>query len=207
LLNEIKIARLQRTIQTAIYLPHFISWVILAGILMDMLSPSTGVINLIIKTFGGEPVNFLADKKAFPMVLILSDTWKEFGFGTIVYLAALTSIDPFLYEAASIDGASRFRRIWHITLPSLLPTIILMSTLRLGTIMNAGFDQVVNLYSPLVYKTGDVIDTFVYRLGMESKVPQYELATTIGLFKSVISFGLVSASYIIAKKVANYRIF
>ena len=207
LLNEMRNLRLKRSVQTLIYLPHFISWVIISGVLIDMLSPSTGIINRLIGFLGVEPVFFLGDKTLFPYVIILSDVWKSFGFGTIIYLAALTGIDPSLYEAAYMDGAGRVRCIWHITLPGIMPVIVLSATLTLGNVLNAGFDQVYNLYSPMVYQTGDIIDTLVYRLGMESSIPQYDIATAIGLFKSVVSFGLVSGAYWLAYRVADYRIF
>jgi len=210
MLNELRGIRLKRTIQTAVYLPHFISWLIISGILVDLLSPSTGAVNSIIKAFGGSPIMFLTDKKLFPWVLVFSDVWKEFGFGTILYLSTLTSIDPNLYEAASMDGAGRYRRIWHITMPGLLPTIVLLTTLSLGNILNAGFDQVVNLYSPLVYESGDILDTLVYRIGLGSGaggIPQYDIATAVGMFQSLISFVLVSCTYWLAHRYANYRIF
>lgn len=210
MLNELRGVRLKRSIQTMVYLPHFISWLIIAGIFMDILSPSTGFVNGLIKAFGGQPVMFLTDKELFPWVLVLTDVWKEFGFGTIIYLSTLTGIDPNLYEAAAMDGAGRFRRILHITLPGLLPTIILLTTLSLGNILNAGFDQVVNLYSPLVYETGDILDTLVYRIGLGSGaggIPQYDIATAVGMFQSLVSFVLVSGTYWLAYRHADYRIF
>jgi putative aldouronate transport system permease protein len=210
MLNEMRWVGFKRTIQTTIYLPHFISWVMISGIVVDVLSSSTGAVNMIIKLFGGQPIMFLASKTLFPYVLVATDVWKEFGFGTIIYLSTLTSIDPNLYEAASIDGAGRFRRIWHITMPGLLPIITLLTTLNLGNILNAGFDQVVNLYSPLVYQTGDILDTLVYRIGLgsgQSSVPQYDVATAVGMFQSVVSFTLVSTTYYIAYRVVDYRIF
>ena len=210
MLNEMRAVRLKRSVQTMVYLPHFISWLIIAGIVTDMLSPSTGAVNGIIKAFGGQPIMFLTDKALFPWILILTDVWKEFGFGTIIYLSTLTSIDPNLYEAASMDGAGRFRRILYITIPGLLPTIVLLTTLSLGNILNAGFDQVVNLYSPLVYETGDILDTLVYRIGLGSGaggVPQYDIATAVGMFQSLVSFVLVSGTYWLAHRYADYRIF
>lgn len=207
LLNEMRNVKLKRSVQTFIYLPNFISWVIISGLLIDMLSPSTGIINHIIKAFGFEPVFFLANKTIFPYIIVLSDVWKGFGFGTIIYLAALTGIDLSLYEAANMDGAGRIQRMWHITLPGITPVIVLNSTLMLGGILNAGFEQVFNLYSPMVYETGDIIDTLVYRIGMSSTVPQYDIATAIGLFKSVISFVLISSAYWMAHKFADYKIF
>ncbi len=205
LLNEIGIMWFKRSVQTLIYLPHFLSWVILGGILIDILSPSNGIIGQILSLFGLEPVFFLGSNAWFPYVIVISDVWKEFGFSTIVYLAAMTSINPTLYEAARMDGANRWRQTWHITLPGMRPIIILLATLSLGNVLNAGFDQIFNLYSPAVYESGDIIDTMVYRMGLVDF--QYGLATAIGLFKSVISFFLISTSYWLAYRFANYRIF
>ncbi|MBP3039198.1 sugar ABC transporter permease [Bacillaceae bacterium Marseille-Q3522] len=205
LLNEIRLTMIRRTVQTLIYMPHFLSWIILGGIIIDLLSPSGGVINHILGWFGVEPIYFLGNKDTFPYLLVGTNLWKEVGFSTIVYLAALTSINPNLYEAAVVDGANRWQQIRHITLPGLLPVIILMATLSLGNVLNAGFDQVFNLYNPLVYETGDIIDTFVYRMGIEQA--EYSLSTAIGLFKSVVSFFLISLSYFLAHRFAHYRIF
>lgn len=148
---------------------------------------------------------FLGSNQWFPYTLVITDIWKEFGFSTIVYLAALTSINPSLYEAATVDGANRWKQTWHITLPGMMPIIILLATLSLGNVLNAGFDQVFNLYSPQVYESGDILDTFIYRIGMQGA--QYGVATAIGLFKSLISFVFIVTSYALASKFANYRIF
>jgi putative aldouronate transport system permease protein len=204
LLNEIQAQAVKRGIQTVIYLPYFLSWVILAGIMIDVLSPSQGIVNRILGWAGIQPFFFLGNEKAFPFVLVGSHVWKEAGFGTIIYLAALTGIDPTLYEAAVIDGANRWRQTWHITLPGITPMVILMTVLSLGGILNAGFDQVFNLYSPLVYRTGDIIDTMVYRIGLIDY--QYSLAAAVGLFKSVVSVLLISLSYKLADAVAGYRV-
>jgi putative aldouronate transport system permease protein len=205
LLNELRKEWVKRTFQTLVYLPHFLSWVLLSGILIDVLSPSSGILNQVLGLFGIDPVFFLGDNKWFPYVMVISDVWKEFGFGTIVYLAALTGINPSLYEAAEIDGAGRFKQTLHVTLPGMLPIIVLMFTLSIGNVLNAGFDQIFNLYSPPVYESADIIDTFVYRMGIEQA--QFGFATAVGLLKSVISFIFVSMSYILAYRVANYRIF
>ncbi len=205
LINEVTALRPKRLIQTAVYLPHFISWVILAGLFVDMLSPRTGVVNSLLGLVGVKPIYFLAEPRLFPFVMVATDVWKGFGFGTIIYLAALTSIDPTLYEAAEIDGARRLRKIIHISIPGMIPIMVLVAILNLGGILNAGFDQVFNMYNPMVYSTGDILDTLVYRLGFRDV--QYDLATAIGLFKSVISLVLVSGSYYLAWKVAGYRIF
>lgn len=205
LLNELRKEWVKRTFQTLVYLPHFLSWVLLSGILIDVLSPSSGILNQVLGLFGIDPIFFLGDNKWFPYVMVISDVWKEFGFGTIVYLAALTGINPSLYEAAEIDGAGRFKQTLHVTLPGMLPIIVLMFTLSIGNVLNAGFDQIFNLYSPPVYESADIIDTFVYRMGIEQA--QFGFATAVGLLKSVISFIFVSMSYILAYRVANYRIF
>jgi len=205
LLNEVRKAVFKRSVQTLIYLPHFLSWVILGGILIDMLSPSEGILKDLLLLFGIEPIYFLGSNFWFRYVIVISDVWKEFGFNTIVYLAALTGINPALYEAAIVDGAGRWKQTLHITLPGMSSIIILLAVLSLGNVLNAGFDQVFNLYSPQVYQTGDIIDTFVYRLGLEQA--QYGVATAVGLFKSVVSLTFISLSYYLAYRFANYRIF
>ncbi|MBM7565076.1 ABC transporter permease [Paenibacillus sacheonensis] len=205
LLNEARQRLFRRSIQTIIYFPHFLSWIILSGILIDILSPSTGIVNGLLGVFKIPPAYFLGDSRWFPFTLVLTDTWKEFGYGTIVYLAALTGINPALYEAAAMDGAGRLRQTINVTLPALLPMIVLMSVLSLGNILNAGFEQVFNLYSPQVYKTGDIIDTLVFRIGLENA--NYGVATAVGLFKSVVSFVMVGLSYLLAYRLTDYRIF
>ena len=205
LINEIRNSRLKRTVQTIVYLPHFLSWIILSGVLIDILSPSTGIVNKLIMAFGGQPAFFLGDNRFFQGTMIVTDIWKEFGFNTIVYLAAITSIDPSLYESAVMDGANRLQQIIHITLPGMLPIIMLMLLLNIGSVMNANFDQIFNLYSPTVYKTGDVLDTLVYRIGLVNA--NYSLSTAIGIFKSMVSMLLVGTSYYSAYKFAGYRIF
>jgi putative aldouronate transport system permease protein len=205
LLNEVGNIGYKRLIQTIIYFPHFLSWVILSGILIDILSPSQGIIGKIFSFVGMKPVFFLGDAGIFPYTLVLTESWKEFGFGTIVYLAALTGIDPNLYEAAMIDGANRWKQTLYVTIPSILPIVMLMTILSMGNILNAGFDQVFNLYSPQVYRTGDILDTLVYRMGLVDA--QYGVATAVGLFKSVISFIMLSGSYALAYKYTDYRVF
>lgn len=205
LLNEIGKAAFKRTVQTLIYLPHFLSWTILAGILIDILSPGQGIVNQVLGLAGIEPIFFLGDNNWFPYTIVISNEWKEFGFSTIIYLAALSGVDPSLYESAVIDGAGKWRQTWHITLPGIRPVIILLMTLSLGQILNAGFEQVFNLYSPYVYESGDIIDTMVYRMGLENA--QYSLATAVGLLKSVVSLAMISVSYLLAYRLANYRIF
>lgn len=204
LLNEVRSTAVKRTYQTVIYMPNFLSWVILAGVMIDLLS-ADGIVNTMLGLVGVGPVSFLGDNNIFPWTMIISDIWKTFGFGTVVYLAALTGIDPGLYEAAIVDGAKRWKQTIYITLPMLVPTIILMTVLSLGNVLNAGFDQIYNLYSPMVYKSGDIIDTYVYRLGIEQA--QYSVGTAVGMFKSVISGILIASSYILADKLAGYRVF
>lgn len=204
MLNEMRSVKAKRLFQTIVYIPNFISWVIMAGILLNLLA-SDGMINIALKAMGMKPVNFISNRAVFPWTMIISDVWKTFGFGTVVYLASITSIDPELYEAAIVDGADRWKQTVYITLPMLYPIIILMAVLGLGTILNGGFDQIYNLYSPAVYPTGDIIDTFVYRLGLQNG--KYAIGTAVGLFKSVVSCTLILLSLRIAYKVANYRVF
>ena len=205
LLNEVRSVRYKRILQTVIYFPHFLSWVILSGIMIDILSPSKGIVGQLMASVGLKPVFFLGDPKWFPYTLVITETWKEFGFGTIVYLAALTGIDPALYESSMIDGANRFQQVRRITLPGILPIVTLMTILSMGNILNAGFDQIFNLYSPQVYATGDILDTLVYRLGLEDA--QYGVATAVGLFKSVVSFTMLAISYTLAYRYTDYRVF
>ena len=204
LLNEVRVEGFKRTAQTIIYLPHFLSWVVLAIPIMNIFAYD-GVVNNIVRAFGGSPILFMSSNSWFRPILIMTDVWKEFGFGTIVYLAAITGIDPALYEAAVIDGATRGQRMLHVTLPGMLPTIVLLATRNLGNVLSAGFDQIFNLYSPAVYEVGDIIDTYVYRAGLLEM--NYSLSTAVGLMKSAISIVLIHTSNRLAYKLANYRIF
>jgi putative aldouronate transport system permease protein len=204
-LNEVRRSLIKRGVQTLIYLPYFLSWVILAGILVDILSPSSGMVNQILSKFGIQPIFFLGNNHWFPFTLVASNLWKEFGFNTIVFLAAITSINPTLYEAAVIDGANRWKQTLHVTLPGMMPIIVLLTTLSLGNVLNAGFEQVFNLYSPSVYDSGDILDTMIYRIGLLDS--QYGVSTALGLIKSAVSFILISLSYWFAYRFANYRIF
>ena len=199
LLNEVVHSSFKRTVQTIIYLPYFLSWVILSGILITILSPSEGIVNQFLGYLGIGPVFFLGDEKIFPFTIVITDVWKNFGFGTIVYLSALTSIDPNLYEAAVIDGAGRWQQTWHITLPGISTTIILLTVLSTGNILNAGFEQIFNLYSPMVYSTGDIIDTLVYRMGIDNY--QYGPATAVGMIIHMALF-FIAASNKAAEKAA-----
>lgn len=204
MLNEIYHNKIKRVFQTLVYIPNFLSWVIMAGILMDILA-SDGIINQFLGVFNIAPVSFLGNPSVFPWTMIFSDIWKGFGFGTVIYLAAITGIDPGLYESAMIDGAKRWKQTLYVTLPLLAPTIVLMGVLALGNVMNGGFDQIFNLYAPIVYEKGDIIDTYVYRLGIQKA--NYSVAAAVGLFKSFVSCIMVGLSYILADKVAGYRIF
>lgn len=206
LLNEVSKRIFKKAIQTIVFLPHFLSWVVLAMIFRDLLDGS-GIINSGLMALGiiQEPIVFLGSNSWFQGLMIGTDVWKEFGYGSIIFIAALTGINTELYEAASIDGANRMQRIWHITLPGIAVTIVLVATLNISNILNAGFDQIYNLYSPIVYSTGDIIDTYVYRMSFENA--QYSLATAVGLLKSIVSFVLIVTSNFCANKFANYRIF
>jgi putative aldouronate transport system permease protein len=204
LLNEIRLKWAKKSIQTIVYLPNFLSWAVVAAIVINVFDYH-GPINSFLQALGHDPIMFLASNDWFRPVIIGTDVWKNFGYGAIVYLAALTGIDPGLYEASSIDGANRFKQLLHVTLPGILPTIMLISALNLGNILNAGFDQIYALYNPIVYETGDVIDTYVYRVGLLGQ--QYSFATAIGLLKSVVSFTLLIAANKLSIKFANMRIF
>lgn len=205
LLNEVRIMAYKRSIQTLVYLPHFLSWVILGGILLDLLSVDGGLVNQFLGVFNIQPIFFLGDSDWFRVTVIVSDVWKDFGFSAIIFLAALAGINPSLYEAAIVDGANRLQQVLYITLPGLLPITIVVATLALGNILNAGFDQIFNLYNPLVYDKGDIIDTYVYRQGILGQ--NFSYATAVGVFKSVIAFILIVTGYRLAYKYANYRIF
>lgn len=204
MLNELKFMRFKRAVQTIVYMPHFMSWVILAGILLDIFS-YTGPINSFLKLFHVPPVLFFAKSNLFPAFVVGSDVWKEFGYNAIIYLAALTGINPTLYEAAAIDGAGRIKRLVHVTLPGIALTVVMLAILSLGNILNAGFDQIFNMYNPLVYSTGDIIDTWVYRTGLLDL--QFSLATAVGLLKSTIGFLFITIAYFLADRYAGYRIF
>ena len=204
LLNEVRILVFKRFVQSLVYLPHFLSWVILGGILTDILG-NKGIVNHLLNGFGVEPIFFLGNGTWFRITVVVSDVWKEFGFSTIIYLAAISGINMSLYEAAEIDGAGRLKQTFHVTLPMLIPVILVVGTLSLGNILNAGFDQIFNLYNPLVYHEGDIIDTFVYRVGLMGG--SFSFATAIGLFKSAISFILIVVAYRLAYRFGNYQIF
>ncbi|WP_081823965.1 ABC transporter permease [Paenibacillus sp. UNC451MF] len=189
LLNEVRIEWYKRTIQNLLYIPHFISWVVLGGIVIALLSPSTGIVNTVIKLLGIEPVYFMASNFWWPIVFILSGIWQSAGWGTILYLAAMAGIDPQLYEAAKIDGASKIRRIWHVTLPGIRSTIAILLILRVGQMMDVGFEHIFILQNKAVYEVSNVISTYVYNVGLVGS--QYSYTTALGLFQSVIGLILV----------------
>lgn len=204
LLNDLTSTKVKKTVQTIIYMPHFISWVMLSSIFIKLLS-GNGVVNKFLGLFGVRPIIFMGDNKWFRFTLIFTYIWKEFGYGTIVYLAAVAGINADLYEAAEVDGAGHWQQMLHVTLPGIAPTVVMMTALSLGSVLNAGFDQVFNMYSPLVYETGDILDTLVYRMGFDNG--NFGLSTAAGMFKSVISSVLLIMSYRIAYKTTGYRIF
>lgn len=188
LMNEIMNMAFKRSVQSIIYLPHFISWVIISGLFINLLSMN-GVINSAIAWLGFDRILFFMDQSIFRSILVFTDGWKEIGWGTIIYLAAITSIDPQQYEAATIDGASKFRQIWHITLPGMAPVIVLMLILRLGNVLEAGTEQILVMYNPIVYDVADVIGTYVYRIGLGTG--DYSFSTAVGLFDSVVGLVLI----------------
>lgn len=203
MLNEVTHLPFKKTVQTITYLPHFLSWVVLAGMFQQLLSPNNGAVNALLKQFFGvqESIYFLGNNKYFRGTLIVTDIWKNVGWSSILYLATISGIDPSLYEAATVDGASRWQCTRYITLPSLVSTIVIMLILSIGSIMDAGFDQVFNLYNSAVYQTGDIIDTYVYRYGLGDM--KYSLATAVGLFKNVIAFVLVVGTNLITRKISG----
>ncbi len=205
LLNEVRIKFIKRSVQTIIYLPYFLSWVILGGIFIDIFSINGGIVNQFIGLFGIEPISFLGSNTYFRWVIVVTDIWKGFGFATVIYMASLSGIDANLYEAAIIDGAGRWKQTIHVTLPGIFPIVMLLAILNLGNVLNAGFDQIFNLYGPLVYETGDIIDTYVYRLAFSQA--NYGLSTAVNLFKSVVSFVFIVTGYTLAFKYSDYRIF
>ena len=204
LVNEIGHQGFKKTIQSLSYLPHFMSWVILAGIMVEILSPQRGLVAIIASWTGGTAPNFLTDQAFFRPMLIVTEMWKEVGWQSVVYLAALSSISPQLYESAAVDGANRFRQAIHITIPALFPVITILGILRVGNILNAGFDQIFNLYNPLVYEVADIIDTFVYRRGIVER--QYDFAAAVGLFKSAIGVTLIVGTNAVVRRFSDQGI-
>lgn len=200
-ISEINNNNVKRVVQTVSYLPHFISTVVIVGMLHNMLSLNGGIVNTIVQFFGGEPQAFLMDKRWFRTVYVASGVWQNFGFNSIIYIAAIVGIDPSLYESAKIDGITKFKEVWYITLPMIASTIIILFILQLGRIMSVGFEKVFLMYSPAVYDTADVLSTYVYRKGIESN--SYSFASAVGLFNSVINFAFVYGSNTICRKLTN----
>jgi putative aldouronate transport system permease protein len=200
-LNEVRHVRFKKLVQTISYLPHFLSWVVLAGVFIQLFSPSTGFVNYILSLFNIKPIYFLGDNKWFRSTLVFTSVWKNVGWSSIIYLAAIAGIDLSMYEAAICDGATRFQRMWYITLPSILPTVTVLLILNIGSLLDAGFDQIFNLYNAAVYETADIIDTYVYRTGMRDM--KYSLATAVGLFKNGIGFVLVFSTNYITRKISD----
>ena len=201
LMNEMRSIKFKKVSQTLLYLPYFISWVIMGGLIMNFLDPSTGIITAIIKAFTGQDMQVLTSKSAFVPMLVISDVYKGMGWGTIIYFAALSGVDPQLYEAASIDGAKRFKQLLHITIPAIMPTVIIMLILNCNNILNAGFDQIFMLHSAPVYDVAYIIYTYVYLIGI--KQTNYSFSTAAGMFKSVIALILIVSVNFAAKKSGN----
>ena len=204
LLNEVRVKWFKRVSQTIVYLPHFLSWIVLAAVIRNLFAYD-GPVNQLLSGINIEPILFLGSNKWFRPLLVGTDVWKEFGYNSVVYLAALTSIDTGLYEAASIDGANRFKQMLHITLPGIMSIVLLMSAINVSNILNAGFDQIFNLYNPVVYETGDIIDTYVYRAGLLDM--QFSFATAVGRLKSVVGCILLIGCNQLAKKFTDQKIF
>lgn len=204
LLNEIRIKYMKKIVQTVVYLPHFLSWVVLASVVTNMFGLD-GAVNQFFTTVGLSKINFLGNSNVFPGLIIGTDVWKEFGYNSVVYLAALTAIDPGLHEAATIDGASWWKRVWNVTIPGMLPIILLMTAMNLTSILSAGFDQIYNLYSPIVYETGDVLDTYVYRIGLVGR--QYSFGSAVGLCRSAVGMVLLLGANSLTKKLTDQKIF
>lgn len=204
LLNEIRIRVFKKTVQTIVYLPHFLSWVVLAAVVVNMVNLD-GPVNQLLAALGLSKINFLGSNVWFRPLIIITDVWKEFGYNSIVYLAAITAIDPGIHETAAIDGASWWKRVWHITLPGMMPVILLMAAMNLTSILSAGFDQIYNLYSPMVYETGDVLDTYVYRMGLIGR--KYSFSTAVGLLRSVVGMILMLTANWLSKRFTDRKIF
>lgn len=205
MLNEVTKSWFKRSVQTIVFIPYFFSWAILAGMILEIFAFDGIINNTMMHLFGMEPTAFLVSNKYFRTIIIGSDVWKGMGYNTVLLLAAITNVDPTLYEAAQVDGAGRWKQVLHVTLPSILPMVAVLTVLGLGNILNAGFEQILIMYNPTVERTVDILDTLVYRLGMTSH--QYSAAAAMGLFKSVISLIFVGTSYLILYKKSDYRVF
>jgi putative aldouronate transport system permease protein len=204
LLNEIRSSAYKRTIQTVLYFPHFLSWIFLGGLVLEFMSPGTGVMGAIYRAFGAQAPYFMVFPDTWLAVFLISGIWKEAGFGTIVYLASIASIDQELYEAAHVDGAGRMSMAWHITLPSMIPVITILFIFRMGGLMSANFEQVFNLYNPLVYEVADVIDTYLYRLAFQGF--QYEYGTALTILRTGVSFILVWGTNLIVRRFSEHAL-
>lgn len=204
LLNEVRRMFFKRTVQTIIYLPHFLSWVIISGLFINILSPSGGLVNQLLAWLGMKEISFLLDNDYFRSVVVFTAGWKEVGWNAIIFIAAIAGIEQEQYEAASIDGAGRLKQMWYITLPGILPTIVLMFILRIGHLLDAGTEQILTLYNPVVYQTGDVIGTYVYRIGLGKM--DYSFSTAVGLFNSVVGFLLIVFGNTLSKKLLQRSI-
>ena len=205
MLNEVKNSKIKRTIQTVTYMPHFISTVVMVGMLMAFLSPSTGIFNHFISALGGEPVNFMGEAKWFRHIYVWSGVWQGMGWGSIIYLAALSNVDPQLHESAVIDGASRIQCIWHINIPAILPTIVTMLILNAGSVLGVGFEKVFLMQNDLNRETSEVISTYVYRRGLINA--EYSFSTAVGLFNSVVNFIILVVVNYLAKKLGETSLF
>lgn len=204
LLNEVLNNAFKRTAQTVFFLPYFLSWAVMGGVLRELFEYD-GTVNAFLQSFGVDPVMFLGSNTWFPIIIIVSDVWKDMGYNMIIFLAAITNVDPALNESAALDGASRWQQIWHITLPTIRPIVVMLLVLSLGSVLSAGQEQIMLLYNPMVYESSDIIDTLVYRLGLVNH--QWSLSAAVGMMKSVISFLLVVVSYRIATKYFDYQVF
>lgn len=205
LLNELKSRRTKSAIQCMLVFPHFLSWIILGGLVKSVFA-KTGIVNQLLMAFGLKtPIYFMGDEVWFRAILVISNLWQEAGFSAILYSAAISGVDTTLYEAAKIDGANRLQQTWHITLKSIMPFVVLLAILNLGNILNAGFDQVFNLYNSVVIGSAEIIDTYAYRVGLIGG--QYSFGTAVGLFKSAVSCVLIGFSYLIADKKLGYKVF
>lgn len=201
MLNEVKDGWFKRTTQTVSYLPHFISVVVVVGMLFNFLSPTSGIVNKFVMMLGREPISFLNDPKWFRTIYVISSVWQSFGWNSIVYLAAITSIDPQLYEAAKIDGCNRLQQILYITIPGILPTVIILLILRVGSLLNVGYQKIILMYNPATYEVADVISTYVYRRGILGA--EYSFAAAVGLFNSVVNFVFLWITNRLSKKTAD----
>ena len=204
LLNEIRNERYKKVLQTVSYLPHFVSWITLSGLFIQLLSPSTGPVAAIWRLFGAEPYYFMGEVDTFRWVLVVTNAWKGVGWGSVVYLAALSGVDQEMYEAALIDGATRFQRVWYITLPSIMPTVTIMLILRAGSILSDNFDQIYNMSNAAMYKVANVLGVYTYELGLKNM--KYAESTAVSLFLTVINFALVMLTNAVSKRVNDYGI-